>query len=1126
MQDSIRSFLGWILRISLGACSGLGCAVLLIRVFPDLLPVDSRLVLLSMSLMSEHEPGGFWPLVAIAALLTPWSLGLVVSGIVAAHFWPPWLSLPLGSRTGDQDIIDSGNQKQLVITVHGTFAADSCDRGSNWWQIGSSFAQAVNESGNLHMATPHHWTGENIETARRQAAREICSRVLQLEREGIPYHIVGHSHGGNVIWLALRRARRRRKLVSLRSWTTVGTPFFCFGLRKFEPDLLLPVAFGALLVLGMSGYPPTAFLWKKTMQMMPILDIFQGQKTLAVLGQVLSGALWALLVLLLLRVGLQVAGLILGVLRQRQEAQAYRDLGTRHLALWSVSDEALAGLIGASHLDDSDVGVFPRMALPGSSLLTKVASPVLLPLVAGYNYLAAPLFNFVVRRRMKDKLHGNPYWLSHVQRVTPYPAGIAGEPGLTGAEQEEVTGVAAQSALATLTAARGALGVFVAGGRFAVFRSRLQEVSLDGLIHTSYFSCPSIVRRIREHMEQLVEPAAPEAQSNAEPAETLRWWQPIEPRRAVVYCTAMAALYAGSLYIYRTAVEPSTINAKITAMMKEGDRIAEELAGNDARTWFAVRCSAGMCGEIPALRDGGFQARFSDNLSDPQLAPLLEAIRWSSACDAEGCSQRDHLIDILMKLFSKSYIGRVGVWQEEQIRNGEYFWFRSPLERWYLLASMLGGVRRVPRAEDAENPAFTPLPEERLRKVLEEAAAQADAELRGSVLYLLPFFDLQLTPAQTAEWDRDLSPARRLEAKIRLAEGMACRTDLEELPRAAPIRLRAVRPLARIEAEMKTNSIWWGECEKHNAVASTALKAAESDWREARTPLLTARLAAAVEITAIDGGLQDPELLEFLLRLDAESERDLRAAIHRRDIRGAVQVLQTRFAFNLEEGLSKDYYTIQQELLAHIDWSAAPVRELAMLAANRRGEEKLANEIVLRTARMETTPYTWDEPLYHLIRDKGHMLMRQRVFHECDSGSREHCRKWMAYVTSTSLWYSVQDLYNPMSLRADRERQATLQLEVHAGSDLAATGVFDRKLESRVMSDLATAATAGSRFHQALDYARKSDFYPERLRAYEEILANWDRLRRVTPDLDELVDRGLLEPAEATAEYIRNNPSH
>ena len=50
--------------------------------------------------------------------------------------------------------------------------------------------------------------------------------LLELEAEGRGYHLIGHSHGGSVIWHTLCRARLQQKdLTCLRSWSTVGTPF-------------------------------------------------------------------------------------------------------------------------------------------------------------------------------------------------------------------------------------------------------------------------------------------------------------------------------------------------------------------------------------------------------------------------------------------------------------------------------------------------------------------------------------------------------------------------------------------------------------------------------------------------------------------------------------------------------------------------------------------------------------------------------------------------------------------------------------------------------------------------------------------------------------------------------------
>src|SRR5206468_1151122 len=60
-------------------------------------------------------------------------------------------------------------------------------------------------------------------------------RLSQLENDPAEpgYHLIGHSHGGSVLWHALRTsAARRRPLEKLQSWTTVGSPFLHFGVRS------------------------------------------------------------------------------------------------------------------------------------------------------------------------------------------------------------------------------------------------------------------------------------------------------------------------------------------------------------------------------------------------------------------------------------------------------------------------------------------------------------------------------------------------------------------------------------------------------------------------------------------------------------------------------------------------------------------------------------------------------------------------------------------------------------------------------------------------------------------------------------------------------------------------------
>ena len=118
-----------------------------------------------------------------------------------------------------------------VILVHGTFASSADDRGKAWWQVGSPAYE------NLRQELPadaclakegelFRWSGENNERARSKAAAKLLQHIEPLEEAGQPYHLIGHSHGGSVIWATLVLATTRKQtLQHLQSWSTVGTPF-------------------------------------------------------------------------------------------------------------------------------------------------------------------------------------------------------------------------------------------------------------------------------------------------------------------------------------------------------------------------------------------------------------------------------------------------------------------------------------------------------------------------------------------------------------------------------------------------------------------------------------------------------------------------------------------------------------------------------------------------------------------------------------------------------------------------------------------------------------------------------------------------------------------------------------
>src|SRR5262249_18028489 len=94
---------------------------------------------------------------------------------------------------------------------------------------------------------PFHWSGHNSERERRAAGKALLARLTELEQTGHSYHLIGHSHGGSVIWNALvGSARLGLKLNGLKTWITVGTPHLTFA--ALRPSLWRWLALAILLV--------------------------------------------------------------------------------------------------------------------------------------------------------------------------------------------------------------------------------------------------------------------------------------------------------------------------------------------------------------------------------------------------------------------------------------------------------------------------------------------------------------------------------------------------------------------------------------------------------------------------------------------------------------------------------------------------------------------------------------------------------------------------------------------------------------------------------------------------------------------------------------------------------------
>jgi hypothetical protein len=150
--------------------------------------------------------------------------------------------------TGAPEIQD---RSPIIITVHGTFAADPHDDGEQWWQRGSAFMSALAErladKGIPHIdVQPFHWSGLNSDQARLRAATALAGKLSTAKRQDRPVAVLAHSHGGNVLMEALVQRRTRRPLAAV---LTLGTPFFK---RRLKPLPTLIALFKVLLGIAVA----------------------------------------------------------------------------------------------------------------------------------------------------------------------------------------------------------------------------------------------------------------------------------------------------------------------------------------------------------------------------------------------------------------------------------------------------------------------------------------------------------------------------------------------------------------------------------------------------------------------------------------------------------------------------------------------------------------------------------------------------------------------------------------------------------------------------------------------------------------------------------------------------------
>src|SRR5215471_2054056 len=126
---------------------------------------------------------------------------------------------------------------ETVLLIHGTFANEAL----SWWLPDSDFcrkldAALVERKSRArcwaHIINPADvlaWTGDNLESERRFAGDRLAKAITNLETttDIDRYHIVAHSHGGNVVLHALRSLAEGPK--KLGAIIFLGTPVLSFS---------------------------------------------------------------------------------------------------------------------------------------------------------------------------------------------------------------------------------------------------------------------------------------------------------------------------------------------------------------------------------------------------------------------------------------------------------------------------------------------------------------------------------------------------------------------------------------------------------------------------------------------------------------------------------------------------------------------------------------------------------------------------------------------------------------------------------------------------------------------------------------------------------------------------------
>jgi pimeloyl-ACP methyl ester carboxylesterase len=221
--------------------------------------------------------------------------------------------------------------KKRIILVHGTFAKTK----EGWTSLEGGFLAKIHKA--LYYIHAFGWSGTNSHYARQSASVRLMEFLSDLSNSSESIHLIGHSHGGTVIQFALENhstlKRKNTWKEKVKSWTTVGTPFFKFSgtSRYFSAKSLYAIS---LLIATLIIYSICFILAKGSMQNSYELIRFHYWKVVFIFF-ILAGVIYQFFTAITFNSNLE---------------HTFKEFGKKWLGIYSRYDEAILTLKNSQSL--------------------------------------------------------------------------------------------------------------------------------------------------------------------------------------------------------------------------------------------------------------------------------------------------------------------------------------------------------------------------------------------------------------------------------------------------------------------------------------------------------------------------------------------------------------------------------------------------------------------------------------------------------------------------------------------------------------------------------------------------------------------------------------------------------